>query len=308
MDFLASYVTDLVLYRSGDAMPCQLESPTQNQKEWKKVGISKTFWKKNKNKKTAETFLKANHRCVEAVFFFQMNLEYPGSIPNLNHEKQFSHFGTLWVAPGFGPPYPTDATQHHGGDRRPTVRPLEKGQLLVTSSVCFYEWGSLWWWDNRIQTLAAKKEHPGVSPKPCFSQINFCLNSECLELDVSQLTRPQRTFLTAGSGFHAEMIRYCYPNKTCFQWKVVWNYHYATVRSLLLAVSSPLFEQCSNAHPKRSKNFQAVNIFDIRGSSALLRGMVLFSMILINDGMRVCMRTSSKYSVASLRGGELEWA
>jgi len=95
MDFLASYVTDLVLYRSGDAMPCQLESPTQNQKEWKKVGISKTFWKKNKNKKTAETFLKANHRCVEAVFFFQMNLEYPGSIPNLNHEKQFSHFGTL---------------------------------------------------------------------------------------------------------------------------------------------------------------------------------------------------------------------
>lgn len=51
MDFLASYVTDLVLYRSGDAMPRQFESPTQNQKEWKKVGISNTFLQK-KNTKT----------------------------------------------------------------------------------------------------------------------------------------------------------------------------------------------------------------------------------------------------------------
>ena len=236
-------------------MSCPVSSNRQRKtkKSGRRWASAKPSGKKTKTKQQQKPSWRQNHLCVEAVFFFQMNLEYPGSIPNLNHEKQFSHFGTLWVAPGFGPPYPTDATQHHGGDRRPTVRPLEKGQLLVTSSVCFYECGSFWWCDNRIQTLAAKKEHPGVSPKPCFSQINFRLNSECLELDVSQLTRPQRTFLTAGSGFRAEMIRYCYPNKTCFQWKVVWNYHYATVRSLLLAVSSPLFEQCSNAHPKRSK-------------------------------------------------------
>lgn len=221
-------------------MPCPVSSNRQRKtkKNGRRWASATPSYKKNTKTKNNTNLPEGKPSLCWSCFFFSNEFGISRKHPKSQPWKTSWHFGTLWVAQVLG--LPTPQMQHSTMVGHPTVRPLEiaavSNLLCLLLLMCFF-----WWCDNRINKLwLPKKEHPEVSPKPCFSLINFCLNSECLELDVSQLTRPQRTFLTAGSGFRAEMIRYFYPNKTFFQWKVVWNFHYATVRSLLLAVSSPL--------------------------------------------------------------------
>lgn len=161
-----------VLYWSGDAIPCQLESPTRNpKKKWKQVGISsssaKTSGKKTKQKNT--NFKPAwKQSWLSNEFGISRDLIL------------MKHLGALWQI--VEPPYPTDATQHHGGNRQ-VVNPNcchelghWKSQMLVTNrSACFCCCCCFFWWCGTNPKFGCQKQNPPeVSPKPCFSQITFC--------------------------------------------------------------------------------------------------------------------------------------